>query len=249
MADVPSINDIPRYDPFSAQTRTVDKELGQDEFLKLFLARLQYQDPLSPSEDAEFIAELAQFSSLEQLTNINDTLGSGMGLEDQLSPLETLPEIYQLLNENRQLDLLQGQSLNNLMAAALIDRTVTWQAEQLSLTRPDDVDIAYQLPAEAGSVVINIYSDQGQLQRSMTVNDVSAGAHVEEWDAKDGNGNTVAPGNYRVEIVAIDQNGNQHMVTPRFQGTVESVRYVDGQAHLVVNGVAVSADLVEEIAA
>ncbi len=249
MAEVPTINDIPRYDPFSAQTRTVDKELGQDEFLKLFLARLQYQDPLSPSEDAEFIAELAQFSSLEQLTNINSTLGSGMGLSDQLAPLETLPEIQKLLTENRQLDLLQGQSLNNLMAAAIIDRTVTWQAETINMTQPGEVDIAFQAPAGTESVLVNIYSEQGPLQRTLTINDVSPGSNSVEWDAENAEGNTVAPGNYRVEIIALDENGQQLKLASGFRGTVESIRYVDGQAFLVVDGMTVSADSVQEIAA
>lgn len=48
--------------------------LGRDAFLKLLITQLQNQDPTSPQSDTEFIAELAQFSSLEQLTSINQAV-------------------------------------------------------------------------------------------------------------------------------------------------------------------------------
>lgn len=51
-------------------------ELGKDEFLKLLVCQLQNQDPLNPQDDTQFIAQLAQFSSLEQMTNMNNTMTS-----------------------------------------------------------------------------------------------------------------------------------------------------------------------------
>jgi len=50
--------------------------LGKDEFLNLLVTQMQYQDPLEPSSDTEFIAQMAQFSSLEQMQNLNDTFST-----------------------------------------------------------------------------------------------------------------------------------------------------------------------------
>lgn len=51
-------------------------ELGKDEFLKLLVTQLENQDPLNPQDDTDFIAQLAQFSSLEQMTNMNTTMSN-----------------------------------------------------------------------------------------------------------------------------------------------------------------------------
>jgi flagellar hook assembly protein FlgD len=58
------------------QTRTVNKELGQDQFLQLLVAQMANQDPLSPTSDTEFIAQLAQFSSLEQISALNASMAN-----------------------------------------------------------------------------------------------------------------------------------------------------------------------------
>jgi flagellar basal-body rod modification protein FlgD len=55
-------------------TKNIDSGLGQNAFLQLLVTQLQHQDPLQPQDDTQFLAQLAQFTSLEQLTNINTSL-------------------------------------------------------------------------------------------------------------------------------------------------------------------------------
>ncbi len=78
----------------SGQTRqtafsdAVNKDvLGKDDFLRLLTTQLRYQDPINPVQDQEFVAQLAQFSSLEQMQNLNTTMGEMMEAQQQLTAL------------------------------------------------------------------------------------------------------------------------------------------------------------------
>ena len=60
--------------PDASTTGTKKDPLGRDAFLNLLITQLQHQDPTQPQADGEFLAQLAQFSSLEQLQHMNDRL-------------------------------------------------------------------------------------------------------------------------------------------------------------------------------
>lgn len=64
------------YDP--SKPRTVNNELGKNEFLQVLVAQMSYQDPLNPTNDTEFIAQMAQFSALEQMTNVSTAVNTQM---------------------------------------------------------------------------------------------------------------------------------------------------------------------------
>ena len=82
-----------------------NSQLGKDQFLKLFVAQLQHQDPMNPMEDTEFMGQMASFSTLEQVTN--------------------------LATANAQI----AESLSSTSAVSLIGRTVTWtDADDVSHT-------------------------------------------------------------------------------------------------------------------
>ncbi|WP_226665691.1 flagellar hook assembly protein FlgD [Metabacillus litoralis] len=64
-------------------TRTGSSNLGKDEFLKILMTQLQNQDPLNPMEDKEFIAQMAQFSTLEQTTNMASMMEKFIKVQNQ----------------------------------------------------------------------------------------------------------------------------------------------------------------------
>lgn len=74
-----TIEDMIKTQEASKSSRGVSDELGKDDFLKLLITQLQNQDPMEPMEDQDFIAQIAQFSSLEQMQNLNTSFSYSMG--------------------------------------------------------------------------------------------------------------------------------------------------------------------------
>src|SRR5699024_6949942 len=87
-----------------AVERNVGDNLSKDEFLKILITQLQHQDPLSPVEDREFVAQLAQFSSLEQMQNMSHDFNMMRGIN--LIGREVYAEVY---NANGQLMAVAGE--------------------------------------------------------------------------------------------------------------------------------------------
>ncbi len=85
-------------DNISDTSKKEDTPIDKDAFLKLLVTQLKYQDPLQPMEDTEFIAQLAQFSSLEQIQNLNASIKT-LGLEI-LDSMDTLKLGLSVINEN-----------------------------------------------------------------------------------------------------------------------------------------------------
>ena len=78
-----------------------EQNIDKDAFLKLFMTQLQYQDPLSPMDNKDFIAQMAQFSSVEQLTNIADSTSASLNNDQTISAqIESMNNnIIELINK------------------------------------------------------------------------------------------------------------------------------------------------------
>lgn len=195
-------------------------ELGRDDFLNLLVTQLQYQDPLNPMDSADFTAQLAQFSSLEQLTNMN-------------AQLEALT--------------VSQSALNNSQAVAYIGRTVLSNGNATRITDgvPEPLQVA--LDAPAAEVFVSIYDDTGALRATFNSEAMAAGRGSIAWPGTDGDGNPLPNGDYRFEVAAVDGGGNQVAAYPLSSGRVSGVAFNDGQAGLVVNGQAVRMEDIIEV--
>ena len=78
MAIIQSVEDGKLVDNYTSQESTVSNDLGYDQFLKLLCAEMQYQDPLEPTSNTEYVAQLATFSQMEAMLNMQHTIEASM---------------------------------------------------------------------------------------------------------------------------------------------------------------------------
>jgi flagellar basal-body rod modification protein FlgD len=152
--------------------------LGKDQFLKLLTTQLQYQDPTQPMDSSAFVAQLAQFSSLEQMTNVNDTLTQ----------------------------MLTAQSTSN--AASLVGKTAHFNANQatgqIDVTQGTPVAISASLTAAAANVTMVVEDSNGAIVRTAALGPGLSGTNSFQWDGLDDNGLPVATGTYTAQLTATD---------------------------------------------
>ena len=91
--------------------RIASRELGKDDFLKLLMAQMTNQDPTSPMENTEFIAQMAQFTSLEQMTNMSNNF-------EKMAAMINSSEAQSMLGRTVQIDLGAEQSTTGVVEAA-----------------------------------------------------------------------------------------------------------------------------------
>ncbi|MGL1931448.1 MAG: flagellar hook assembly protein FlgD [Desulfotalea sp.] len=147
--------------------------LGQDQFLNLLVAQLQHQDPLNPAEGTEFTAQLAQFSSLEQLTT---------------------------LNKSTTAMLAATTNSDNLALLNTIGNDVLFYGDKFDYSE-GEIDMGYVLAEDASSATINIKVND-QTVRSINCDELTAGIHKISWDGLDEHGNKAPAGAYSIEITA-----------------------------------------------
>lgn len=193
------------------------QQLGKDDFLKLLVSKLQNQDPMKPMDDESFVAELAQFSSLEQMGNIAD----GIAQQNQLS-------------------LIQSQGLNNVMASGLIGKEVKAQFSDISLDASNKPDINFTLSGAASQATFQIKNSAGQIIRTLSADDLPSGAGQIVWDGKDDFGNRAPAGTYSVSMSAKSSGGETVKASLNLVGIVKQIIYKDGAAYLMVDGLQVS---------
>ncbi len=83
--------------------KVVSKSLGKNDFLKILITQLSYQDPTKPMEDKEFISQMAQFSSLEQMTNMNEGFHKLTGMLTQSNALNLLGKKVEIMAGTRKI--------------------------------------------------------------------------------------------------------------------------------------------------
>jgi flagellar basal-body rod modification protein FlgD len=194
-------------------------QLGKNDFLKLLTAQLANQDPLQPVDNQAFIAQLAQFSSLEQMQNVSTKL-------DSL--------------------LAAAATSTQVNAASLVGKTVAFNADGVDLTSGQPATMQVQLDARA-TVTAVVQDASGRTVRTLSLGTQNAGTFGLSWDGLDSTGTSLPSGHYQVTLSATDSSGASVGVQGRAQGTVAGVQVGSSGTSLIVGGSAVNLSDVVEI--
>ena len=182
--------------------------LGKDQFMTLLVTQLQHQDPLNPMDSTGFTAQLAQFSSLEQLQNVNSNLS-------HLSATQA--------------------SLSNAQAVSYIGKTVVSSISEFSVRNGTADSICFNLQGGAAAVKIGVYDAAGNLVSTIEKAKMAAGEQTVDWDGVNQKGKKVPDGKYSFEVSAVD-TGNQPVgVNTYTSGKVTGVNYKNGSVYLLAN--------------
>lgn len=195
----------------SKKVRAVGSDkMDKDAFMKLMLAQMKNQDPTNPLKSHEMAAQLAQFSSLEQLQNVNTTL-------DDIKKGQKPSETFQALN--------------------FIGKSVAGDSAKIVRVKGDtNHDFNFVLPEDAKEININVKNDLGESVRKIRLNDFKKGENSFNWNGKDERDLVARVGEYTFDIEAKDALGKKLHVKTDFDGVITGVNYTpEGPILLVGN--------------
>ncbi len=189
-------------------TRTPKKILEKEDFIKLFITQLQYQDPMNPIENHEMAMQLALFNQVDQLFSLNDSV----------------KDIKNLI-----------QSFSFGMVSFLVDKKVKLESNLGRVENGNFLGGEFFLKEPANKVLIIIKNKTGKVIKTIELNGVPKGNHKIEWDATDQMGNKVSDGNYYFSIQILDGNGRVTTdLTPIMTGKVTGAQFGE-ELKLVIN--------------
>lgn len=169
--------------------------MGKEDFLTLLVAQLKNQDPLNPDEPTEFTAQLAQFSSLEQLFNLNESmenLATSNANSDRFATLQT------------------------------IGKNVAYQDNTFNYDGSGSAQIGYQLDGNASEVKISI-KQNGSVVKVLDGVELAKGNHILTWDGTTATGTAADSGKYTISVSVKTTDGSSIAASPLIQSEVTGV--------------------------
>ncbi len=192
--DITQATEVSSTGSLSSALNESNDIMGKEDFLTLLVTQLKNQDPLNPDEPTEFTAQLAQFSSLEQLFNLNE------GMEN-------------LVTSNTNSD--------RLSTLQTIGKNVVYQESNFSFNG-QEVEVGYQLDDNAKKVQVSIQHN-GSIVRTLDGTDLTKGNHFLTWDGLTELGAPAEHGDYKVIIQAKALEGESIAASPLLKSEVTGV--------------------------
>jgi flagellar basal-body rod modification protein FlgD len=202
--DTPLIK-APQY---TAATANPNGQLGKDAFMKLLVAELKQQDPMDPMKAREMVGQLADLSTVEKLT----------GIDDKLTTLQNITA-----------------ASSGISNAGLIGRRVEADTKNLTLGPNGGASGGiYNLADSASTVTVKIRDGNGRTVKTLDLGSQKLGPQALKWDGTNDSGGRAPSGMYNFEITAKAASGHPVVATTKVSGLVTSVTYENGTPEVVV---------------
>jgi flagellar basal-body rod modification protein FlgD len=162
------------------------ENLGKNEFMELMIAQLKNQDPLKPQENGDFIAQLAQFSSLEEMQGLSGSVDSMVG---------------------------EFRSTQALQASAMVGRSVLVPSDVGILDATGEMQGFVNVPASTSNLRVSIVNPAGERVRQLNLGAAQQGQAGFVWDGKNDAGAPASPGAYQIVAEGSYPEGNEQLGT------------------------------------
>jgi len=203
-------------------------ELGRNEFLQLLVAQMRNQDPLNPMDGQEMAAQLAQFSQVEQLIDIN---------ENMKIMAESQVELGLAIEDLSQITISQGDAMAKLleqsMAINTVGRTGVLDGNQMFVDRDGSGAITIDAGALKGNGRLSVIGSDGKMVGSATIADVKEGMQsirLEDFTFDP----PLKPGRYTYQFHVANATGKDVPVKTFTTGRITGLRYEQGQPVLML---------------
>lgn len=186
--------------------------LNKDDFLKLFIAQLQYQDPLKPQDPSAMLDQLSQLSLVEQSYNSTTALNN----------------------------LLAAQKdATNLNSLSFIGKEVRANGNAVSFDGASPVSLQYSLPVASDSGTVTIKDSAGNIIRTATLGAQTAGDASFAWDGRDDGGALLGPGAYTFTVKTATAGGTAITATTYTTGRINGINLSGTSPVLTIGAIAI----------
>ena len=192
----------------TATAATGNQSLGKDAFLQLLVTQLKNQNPLSPQDNGAFVAQLAQFSSLEGINTLNDSVNA--------------------ISSN-------FSSSQALQASSLVGRSIITQTDKALVDTSKSMTGSVAVTAATGNVSVKITDANGNVVRTLDMGAQSAGSADFIWDGKNDAGEVASAGTYTFTATTKNDAGESVALVTSLPATVTSVTLSKTGGEMVLN--------------
>ncbi|MDX1800782.1 MAG: flagellar hook assembly protein FlgD [Marinobacter sp.] len=193
-------SDILSQYQLDGQDKAKKSDLGKNDFMELMIAQLKNQNPLEPQDNGDFIAQLAQFSSLEGIQKLSSSVDDVAG---------------------------QFRSTQALSASAMVGRTVLAPSQTGILGADGQMSGVVNVPSTTSGLRVSIVNSAGERVRQLDLGASQAGQKTFTWDGKNGNGEAMPMGRYEIVAEGSYPSGTEQLGT-LVSANVDSVSLGNG---------------------